>query len=106
LLPKPLLAPEPNLEGWAVGNPADGLFAALAPGTEVSPVPTTIVRIDPSTGALHKLATIGLPAYWSFLGSDANPGAALYGPALYLLGSSADSGSPSTLYRVPARAGP
>jgi hypothetical protein len=103
-----VLAPEPNLEGWAVGNPSGGLFSALAPRNEVSPVPvpTTIVRIGPSTGALHKLATIGLPAYWSFLGSDGNPGVALYGGALYVLGSSADSGSPSTLYRIPARAGP
>jgi hypothetical protein len=95
-----VLAPEPYLDGWAVGNPETGFFSSLVPAGEASsPLPTTIVRIDPATGRVHRLASVVLPAYWGFLEPDANPGAALYDGALYLLASSG-TGSPPTLYRI------
>jgi hypothetical protein len=100
-----LLAPEPYLDGWAVGNPTTGFFSSLVPADEgSSPLPTTLVRIDPSTGTVHRLASVVLPAYWGFLDPDGNQGAALYGGALYLL-SSSGTGSQPTLYRIPVAGG-
>jgi hypothetical protein len=96
-----LLVPEPELDGWAVGNATVGLFSSLAPGDEQAPsVPTTIVRIDPATGTVHALVSVPLPGYWGFLEPDGNGGAALYDGNLYLLGSSGTTDGP-TLYRVP-----
>ena len=105
------LASLPNLDGWAVGNPTVGFFSTLVPANETSsPVHTTIVRVDPSTGSVHPLASVVLPAYWGFLGLDGNPDAALYGGALYLLSpfgpTLSGAGTPSTLYRVPVASGP
>jgi hypothetical protein len=105
-----VLAPEPYLDGWAVGNPITGFFSSLVPANEESsPVPTTIVRIDPSTGTVHRLASVVLPAYWGFLEPDGNPDAALYGGDLYLLSPSGSNlsgvGTQSTLYRLPVATG-
>lgn len=100
-----LLRPEPYFDGWAVGGPSTGFFTSLVPANEVSaPLPTTIVRIDPSTGTVHRLTTIVLPAYWGFVEPDGNPGAALYDSALYLLASSGPSDE-ATLYRIPVPEG-
>ena len=100
-----LLSAEPYFDGWAVGGPSTGFFTSLVPAGEGSaPVPTTIVRIDPSTGTARRLATVVLPAYWGFLAPDGNPGAALYDGALYLLGSSGPSDQ-ATLHRIPVPEG-
>jgi hypothetical protein len=100
-----LLTPEPYFDGWAVGDPSAGFFTTLVPANQGSaPVPTTIVRIDPSTGTVRRLATVALPAYWGFLEPDGNSGAALYDGALYVLGSYGPSDQ-ATLYRIPVGEG-
>jgi hypothetical protein len=103
--PAPLV-PGANLDGWAVGNTTVGFFSSLVPANEESSlVPTTIVRIDPPTGTVHRVVSILLPSYWGFLEPDGNPGAALYDGNLYLLGSSGTANQ-ATLYRVPVQGGP
>jgi len=95
-----LLRAEPYFDGWALGGPSTGFFTSMVPAGEGSaPLPTTIVRIDSSTGRVRRLTTVVLPAYWGFLEPDGNPGAALYDGALYLLGSSGPSDQ-ATLYRI------
>ena len=103
-----LVASLPDLDGWVVGNSVTGFFSSLVPDNDrSSPVPTTIVRIDPSTGAVQNWASVALPAYWGFLGLDGNPDAALYGGDLYLLSpfGSNLAGTRSTLYRLPVATG-
>lgn len=106
----PRLVALPNLDGWALGNPTVGLFSTLVPaGQRSAPVPTTVVRMDPSTGSVRPLASVVLPAYWAFLGLNGNPDAALYDGALYLLSPSSSNlsgaGAPATLYRIPVVTG-
>jgi hypothetical protein len=105
------LVPLPNLDGWALGNPAVGLFSTLVPANQMpAPVRTTVVRIDPATGSVRPLASVVLPAYWGFLGLEGNPDATLYDGALYLLSpfssNLSGTGTPSTLYRIPVGTGP
>ena len=100
------LVPAPNLDGWAVGNSTVGFFSSLLPANQgPSPGPTNIVRIDPSTGTVHRVVSVLLPSYWGFLEPDGNPGAALYDGNLYLLGSTGKANR-ATLYRVPVQGGP
>jgi hypothetical protein len=98
-----LLVPEPDLDGWAVGNTTVGFFSSLMPANDqASSVLTTIVRIDPSTGTLHKVVSVPLPGYWGFLEPDGTTSAALYDGNLYLLGSSGTADE-ATLRPPPTR---
>jgi len=117
LVPRPALtsAETAQTDDWAVGNGVSGIFSSLFPSSTVTgaePTSTTIVKIDPSNGAQTTVASVTLPAYWGELSYDANPDAALYDGALYLLGPSGQTSLPvggpetvpTTLYRVPVGA--